>query len=137
VVPTRRTGSYHAVIAELTLRVELFPRDIDAFVSFYVGVLRFSLVRDDRPDGGTYVALQRGDVRIGAVAAWEETDGSRRLPPHGIEIVLETDDLEHERAAVRRAGWELAEDVVERPWGLRDFRLLDPDGHYIRVTTRA
>jgi len=111
--------------------------DIDAFVSFYVGVLRFSVVHDDRPDSGAYVALQRGDVRIGAVAAGEETDGSRRLPPQGIEIVLETDDLEHERAAVRRAGRELAEDVVERPWGLCDFRLLDPDGHCIRVTTRT
>ena len=136
-MPTCPTGLYHAGIAELTLRIELFPTTLDAFVSFYVGVLRFAVVRDDRPGGGAYVALQRGDVHIGALEAWEETEGSLRLPPHGVEIVLETDDLEAERASVRRAGWEVVEDMVERPWGLRDFRLLDPDGHYIRITTRT
>lgn len=131
-----RTGSYHSGIAELTLRVELFPTNLDAFVSFYVHVLRFAVVKDDRPIGGDYVALRRGDVHIGALRAWETAHRHLRLPPHGVEIVLETDDLDAERTAVLRAGWELAEDVVERPWGLRDFRLLDPDGHYIRVTTR-
>lgn len=32
--------------------------------------------------------------------------------------------------------WPLHEDVVTRPWGLRDCRLLDPDGYYWRITTR-
>jgi hypothetical protein len=31
---------------------------------------------------------------------------------------------------------EFHEDVVTRPWGLRDCRLLDPDGYYWRITTR-
>jgi lactoylglutathione lyase len=116
--------------------VELFSEDLDAFVRFYVGVLRFTVVRDDR-DGGGYVALRRDDVHIGALRAWEEPDRSRRLPPHGVEIVLETDDLDAERLCVLDAPWELFEDVADRPWGLRDFRLLDPDGHYLRITTRG
>jgi catechol 2,3-dioxygenase-like lactoylglutathione lyase family enzyme len=29
------------------------------------------------------------------------------------------------------------EDLAGRPWGLRDFRLLDPSGYYWRVTGRA
>lgn len=35
------------------------------------------------------------------------------------------------------ATWQLAEDITTRSWGLRDFRLLDPDGYYWRVTTRT
>jgi lactoylglutathione lyase len=25
----------------------------------------------------------------------------------------------------------------QRPWGLWDFRIVDPDGYYLRVTSRA
>ncbi len=49
--------------------------------------------------------------------------------------MLEVEDLDAERAAIVAAGWELWEDMVERPWGLRDLRLFDPDGHYLRITT--
>jgi len=31
----------------------------------------------------------------------------------------------------------LTEGLEARPWGLRDFRLLDPDGYYWRITERA
>jgi len=35
------------------------------------------------------------------------------------------------------AGWPLAEDLQDRPWGLKDFRILDPAGYYLRITDRA
>jgi hypothetical protein len=28
----------------------------------------------------------------------------------------------------------LAETMRERPWGLRDFRVVDPDGYHLRIT---
>jgi uncharacterized glyoxalase superfamily protein PhnB len=28
----------------------------------------------------------------------------------------------------------MTETLTARPWGLRDFRLLDPDGYYWRIT---
>lgn len=46
------------------------------------------------------------------------------------------DDLDAEVAHVVAAGWPLDEPVTERPWGLRDVRLLDPDGYYWRLTSR-
>jgi catechol 2,3-dioxygenase-like lactoylglutathione lyase family enzyme len=55
----------------------------------------------------------------------------------GVELVLEVDDLDAEHARVTAAGWPLAEDRAGRPWGLRDFRLLDPSGYYWRITSRA
>jgi lactoylglutathione lyase len=27
--------------------------------------------------------------------------------------------------------------IADRPWGVRDFRLLDPDGYYLRITERV
>ena len=29
------------------------------------------------------------------------------------------------------------EDLQDRPWGLTDFRILDPAGYYLRITSRA
>ena len=122
-------------VAELTVRFELFPVDLDAFYDFYVRVLRFEVERDERESAAPYLSVRRGTVHIGAVPAWASTDPSFRLPPQGVEIVFEVDDVNAERNTIIDAGVELFEDVVDRPWRMRDFRLLDPDGTFIRFTS--
>ncbi len=100
-------------------------------------MLGFDLVRDDRGSASPYVALMRGAVLVGAVARPEIADRSQRRPVVGVELVLEVDDLEADRARVAAAGWPIEEDGSDRPWGLRDFRVLDPSGYYWRITNRA
>jgi lactoylglutathione lyase len=117
------------------LRCEIFPADLDRTVDFYLRVLAFRLLDDRRRDEAPYIYMQRGDVRIGALMASAAVPGDMRRPPTGVELVLEVDDLDAERERILDAGWPLDEDVTERPWGLRDFRLLDPDGYYWRITT--
>jgi lactoylglutathione lyase len=117
-----------------TLRCEIFPSDLDATVGFYVEVLAFRLVRDERASDHPYVALERGDVKLGAAARPEVPDRDPRRPPTGVELVLEVDDLEADRERVAQTGWPVIEDITHRPWGLSDFRLLDPSGYYWRIT---
>ena len=50
---------------------------------------------------------------------------------------LIADRRDEPSAYVTAAGWPLAEDLRDRPWGLRDFRVLDPAGYYLRITDRA
>ncbi len=119
----------------LTLRIEIFCGDLDATVRFYGRALAFDLVDDRRRTAQPYVALRRDDVRIGAVAS-VAVPPDRRLPPAGTEIVLEVDDLAAEVARISGSGAVLLEEVLRRPWGLRDVRLVDPDGYYLRVTDR-
>ena len=52
-------------------------------------------------------------------------------------MVLEVDDVVAGRDRVTAAGWPLAEDLQDRPWGLKDFQILDPAGYYLRITDRA
>jgi predicted enzyme related to lactoylglutathione lyase len=124
-------------VMETTLRFEIFPDDLDAAVDFYATVLRFTVRADRRSDPSPYVSLQRGSVRVGA--ARRAVTGARavRLPPAGVELVLEVDDVAAERDWVVAAGWPLREDLQDRPWGLKDFRILDPAGYYLRITDRA
>jgi lactoylglutathione lyase len=52
-----------------------------------------------------------------------------------VEIVLEVPDVDAAYEQARSAGAEIAERPRLQPWGLRDFRLADPDGYYVRVTS--
>ena len=120
----------------MTLRFEIFPADLDVTVDFYQRVLGFQLT-DDRRDQDDYVALRRGAVRVGAVREAVPDERAARRPPAGVELVLEVDDVAAERDRVVAAGWPLDDDLHDQFWGLRDFRILDPDGYYLRITNRA
>ncbi len=117
-----------------SFRCEIFPSDLDATVDFYVRVLAFRVVKDERSADRPYVALERGAVRLGAAARPDVSDREHRRPPTGEELVLEVDDLAADRERVAQTAWTVVEDVTPRPWGLEDFRLLDPSGYYWRIT---
>jgi catechol 2,3-dioxygenase-like lactoylglutathione lyase family enzyme len=123
----------------VSFRLELFVADLDASIGFYERVLGFALERRDEG----YASLRRGDAVLGLGRisglppdgpgpgfTQERLSGIRGA---GTEIVLEVEDLDDASA---RAGDAVAEPIALRPWGLRDFRLADPDGYYWRVTTR-
>jgi predicted enzyme related to lactoylglutathione lyase len=122
-------------------RLELFVADLDASVDFYVAVLEFTLERRDT----RYAHLRRGDAELGLAdlatlpAAGTGPGFTResvaRTRGAGVEIVLEVEDLEAAARTVAATGYVMAESPQERPWGLRDFRLIDPDGYYLRIST--
>jgi lactoylglutathione lyase len=120
----------------MTLRCEIFPADLDATVDFYVRVLGFAVLKDQRDERAAYVYLGRGAVRVGALRRRADEPRGAERPPTGIELVLEVDDVRAERDRVATAGWPVDDDLQARPWGLTDFRILDPDGYYLRITSR-
>ena len=125
-----------------SLRIEVFSADLAATADFYARVLGFTVVRDERAAASPYLALARdavlvGAVLVGAAARPAVADPAARRPPTGVELVLEVDDLAAERARVADAGWPVLAEVARRPWGLRDFRLLAPDGYFLRITERG
>jgi lactoylglutathione lyase len=122
---------------EMTLRFEIFPSDLDPVVDFYTRVLRFSVSKDQRDEPSAYVSMQRGAVRVGAARRTVPDARAARLPPAGVELVLEVDDVVGERDRVAAAGWPLEQELQDRPWGLTDFRIIDPAGYYLRITSRA
>ncbi len=83
------------------------------------------------------MSIKRGSVQVGAARRAVKAAHSARRPPAGAELVLEVEDVAGERDRVVAAGWPLDTDFRERPWGLTDFRILDPAGYYLRITGRA
>jgi len=124
------------------LRLELFVDDLDTSIGFYAS-LGFAVERREHD----YASLRWGDVvlGLGPVAKLPPTGSGPGFTQErlagirgaGVEIVLEVEDLDVALAAARAAGHDLADQPTDRPWGLRDFRLADPDGYYLRITTRG
>jgi lactoylglutathione lyase len=129
----------------LGLRFELFVDDVGSTVLFYGATLGLAPPPNWSSDG--YVPLRAGGVTIGVQEHTKLPVGHHFSPAHlagprgvGVEIVVEVDDVDRayalaSREAERNGGQ--IEPISEQPWGARDFRLIDPDGYYVRVTSRV
>ena len=135
-----RRGS--GIIEDMRLRMELFVDDVDTSVAFYSEMLGFEVVRRT----GDYASLRCGRVVLGfwPVAQLPERGAGPGFTQArlgidkggGVEIVFEVDGVEelaglHQRCQAKGV---VVQALVLRPWGLQDFRLVDPDGYYVRVT---
>ncbi|MCB0114929.1 MAG: VOC family protein [Caldilineaceae bacterium] len=123
----------------MTLRLELFVADIAASRDFYTRVLNFAA---DDQHGDGYTPLRQGSVILSLNRrAFLPEDhpifvAEHERPGRGIEIVLEVDDVKARHAHVESQNWPVTP-LQRQPWGLVDFRLVDPDGYYLRVTSRT
>jgi len=122
--------------------VELHVPDFEIVRRFY-GALGFVVEREEHGDDG-YLVLRNGAARI---AFWP---GSPKIAGHhyfagfpadtprgyGVEVVVAVGDLDRVYARARSAGC-VVRDLGLRPWGLRDFRVTDPFGYYLRFTDAA
>lgn len=120
----------------MRLRLELFVRSVPISRDFYTKVLAFDEV-SYQPDG--YSVFRKGPVEI-ALQAWSQLPDDHPLKPQsherlglGVEIVIEVDDLDALYAHVIKEQWPIADPLAERPWGRRDFRVIDPNSYYLRI----
>ena len=123
-----------------TLRLELFTDALPASLDFYQRVLGF--VREAERPGG-YTPLVKGAARIALNLLSDLSENhpiraaGHERPGRGVEIVLEEDDIEAMYQHVLSEHWPLSAELRHQPWGLTDFRVLDPAGYYWRVTSRV
>ncbi len=119
------------------LRIELFVRDVPASAAFYVEVLGFEILRND-PSG--YLSVGRPGAVIALNRADHLPDGYPIKPlanepvGRGVEVVVAVSDIEAAYAQALASGRPMASPLRAQSWGLTDFRVLDPDGYYIRLT---
>jgi lactoylglutathione lyase len=122
------------------LRLELFVEDMETTIDYYVRVLGFEVARRET---GDYASLRNGEVVLG-IAPISKLPGeggyfTREIASLrrglGVEIVLEVEDVDAWHRRVVASGHTVFEPPQERPWGLRDFRVVDPDGYYLRLTS--
>lgn len=121
----------------MTLRLELFVTDPAASARFYVDVLAFLPVES----AAHHATVRRNAVQLRLARAGRLTEHYFAPEVHtsrrglGVEIVLEVPDVAAAHRRVLEQGYPLESPLQPRSWGLTDFRLADPDGYYLRVTS--
>ncbi|MGR9557638.1 VOC family protein (plasmid) [Rhizobium leguminosarum] len=122
----------------MQLSLELFVETPETSIDFYRRVLGFD---SQGSSSAEYTMLKNGDAVIAINSrSVLSTDHPLRIDTGqraglGAEIVLKVADVEGAYLAAKESGWPVS-DLALQPWGLRDFRLVDPDGYYVRVTSR-
>jgi catechol 2,3-dioxygenase-like lactoylglutathione lyase family enzyme len=124
----------------MSLRLELFVSDLEKSGDFYTNVLGFERLKGE----ADYVPVRSGSVLIGLCQAATlkskhyfnpELQKDRR--GLGTEIVLEVDDVRAFFEKVKASGYKkISSPLWKQPWGATDFRIIDPDGYYLRITSR-
>ena len=118
--------------------VEFFVRDVDASVAFYKA-LGFVVARRYED----YVLLRRGEIRLSLQGDSHVVAGPHYFTPHiqqlprgtGVEVSIQVADVDAEYLRAKTAGLNIVKPMQDRPWGARDFRLADPDGYFLRITS--
>jgi len=135
----------------LAQKIEIFVLDVERSTNFCVGALGF----ERAPTRSTvlagqeliHVPLRNGPVLLGIglisrlpLDHYHRRGGSNPLVGTGVELCLYVDDSELEtwfaRAKAKGVKFDQSggEPLSMRPWGVRDFRVFDPDEYYVRIT---
>jgi len=107
---------------------ELPASNLRESIDYYQGKLGFHLAAEVPP--GEYAVLERDDVAIHLFQAHSD-----RLAPMAVHIF--TDDLDSLYRELRGRGAQVTQDIVQKPWGNRDFRVHDQSGNEIKFTEPA
>ncbi len=115
---------------------ELFVRDIDASLRFYVEQLGFRTVRRESSFavvvlGDAHLLLATPDEAVPAMESWLAS-GPRGVGLN-IRIMVDAVDALYQLASDR--GATVVREIDDRVYGLRDFIIADPDGFLLRFAS--
>jgi uncharacterized glyoxalase superfamily protein PhnB len=119
-----------------SLEAALTVKDVEASVAWYTRVLGFAVDRRHEREGRLVaVSLRAGSVRV-LLAQDDGAKGLDRAKGEGMSIqITTTQDVDAIAARIKSHGWTLDLEPVTAPHGLRVFRLRDPDGFRLTISS--
>jgi uncharacterized glyoxalase superfamily protein PhnB len=119
-----------------TLGVSLTATDLPASIAWYRDVIGFTVDQEYVREGTLRAAaLRAGDVRI----LLNQDDGARgwdRVKGEGFSLSFTTpDSIDDIANRIRARGGKLDTEPADMPWGVRMFRLRDPDGYRLSISS--
>ncbi len=137
--PSGSNGAGHAGADSFrasALAASLTVRDLQESLAWYRDVVGFAVDQQYERDGKVLsVALRAGDVRI----LLNQDDGAKgldRIKGEGFSLMLTTaQDVDGIARGIRERGGTLDTEPADMPWGVRAFRLRDPDGYRFAISS--
>jgi catechol 2,3-dioxygenase-like lactoylglutathione lyase family enzyme len=106
----------------LSSRFMLHPRDFDRSLRFYRDVLGLHPMREFGQGDSRGVVFFLGGGYL------ELTDGHVEPPAASTELWLQVRDVRQAERELSAAAIPIIESATEKPWGLIELRVSDPDG---------
>jgi uncharacterized glyoxalase superfamily protein PhnB len=118
------------------LQVSLTVNDVEKSLTWYCDVVGFTVDRRHERNGKLAgVSIKAGDVRI----LLNQDDGAKgkdRVKGEGMSMMIVTaQNIDEIAQRIRDHGGTLATEPADMPWGARAFRVQDPDGFRIAIST--
>jgi uncharacterized glyoxalase superfamily protein PhnB len=118
------------------LMASLTAKDLDASLAWYTNVLGFTIDQKYERDGKVFgVALKAGAVRI----LLNQDDGAKgwdRVKGEGFALQITTvQNIDEVAKRIKDNGGTLESEPADMPWGARVFRVRDPDGFKLSIST--
>jgi len=119
-----------ALLASLTVN------DLRKSLAWYRDVVGFVVQREYEREGALMaVALKAGVVRL-LLTQDDGAKGLDRVKGAGMSLTITTvQDLDQMAARIKERGGTLASEPADMPWGPRVFRLKDPDGFTLVISS--
>lgn len=128
-----QTESFQA----LALAASLTVKDVAASLAWYRDVVGFTVEQEHERDGKLRAAsLSAGTVRF-LIGQDDGAKGWDRVKGEGFSLMITTaQDVDELAERIRASGGTLASEPTDTPWGIRAFRLIDPDGFKITIASQ-
>ena len=119
-----------------SISASLTVKDLQKSLAWYVDVVGFIVDRKIERDGKLRaVTLRAGDVQL-SINQDDGAKGWERVKGEGFSLRLTTDQSVDEVAnRIKKHGGMLDTEPADMPWGARIFRLRDPDGFKLTISS--
>jgi|ERR1043166_7296292 uncharacterized glyoxalase superfamily protein PhnB len=119
------------------LSASLTVRDLQQSLTWYRDIFGFAVDREHERGGKVIaVSLHAGDVRV-LITQDDGSKGFDRSKGEGFSMMITTDqNIDEIAERIKRAGGTLDSEPVDTPWGMRMFRLRDPDGFRYTISSQ-
>ena len=125
-----------AALKARALSASLTVKDLKKSLAWYRDVLGFSVDQEHVRDGELRaVSLTAGEVRI-LIGQDDGAKGWDRKKGEGFSLQLTTDqDIDALANRIKAQGSSLTLEPTDMPWGARVFRVEDPDGFKLAISS--
>jgi len=120
----------------LTLSASLTVKDIQRSLDWYHGVVGFSVDQKYEREGKLMaVSLKAGDVRI-LIGQDNGAKGWDRVKGEGFSLqFMVAESVDEIANRIKTLGGTLESEPTDTPWGARVFRIQDPDGFKLVISS--
>ena len=122
----------------ILFRNELYVKDIEKSLNFYENIIGLDLYgrskRGARFNYDCFSLLLTSEEVLGEKHYFNNKAKSE-IKGNGFEMIIVVDELEEVYQRCLDKDYPIEVEVEEYPWEMRGFKIADPDGYFIRITS--